>query len=167
MSDCISIESLKESGFLGFVSVQDLTTENCGQVSQQPGVYIVIRSVNSPPDFSSTSPGGHFKGKNPTVPTQELNTNWVDGASVVYIGKAGGSNSSATLKKRLRQYMQFGSGRLVGHWGGRYIWQLADYASLLVCWRPTAPEEPADVETRLLRGFQAVHGKRPFANLRD
>jgi hypothetical protein len=69
------------------------------------------------------------------------------------------------LKSRLKQYMDFGAGKLVGHKGGRYIWQLADSDKLQICWMPTQSEEPEKVERRLIQMFKAVHGKRPFANL--
>lgn len=58
--------------------------------------------------------GGFFKGKNPNVSIQELNSNWIDGEHIVYIGKA------TELCRRLRQYMSFGQGKNIGHWGGRY-----------------------------------------------
>lgn len=38
---------------------------------------------------------------------------------MVYIGKAG-----TTLRKRLNQYLKFGNRQNIGHWGGRYIWQI-------------------------------------------
>ena len=65
-----------------------------------------------------------------------LQNNWVDDAIVVYIGKA------TNLRAKLGQYRRYGLGRPVGHQGGRYIWQLADHAELLVAWRETPDEAP-------------------------
>jgi hypothetical protein len=55
----------------------------------------------------------------------------------------------------------------VGHWGGRYIWQLADSRELLVAWHAISWTEVArDYEKRLLGAFVEMHGgARPFANL--
>lgn len=78
---------------------------------------------------------------------------------MIYIGKA------AVLRDRLRGYMRFGEGKPAPHWGGRYIWQLADAKSLLVCWKATPDEAPRLVERRLIQEFCAQYGKRPFANL--
>ena len=160
-----SIPSIQEKGFRGFVTVSDLQATKCKAVSPEPGVYFILRLERTPPHFMAASVGGHFKDKNPTVAKTELVTNWVDEALVLYIGKAGGSKNTATLKKRLQQYMRFGQGKKVGHWGGRYIWQLADYAQLQVCWLPTPTREPGDVETELIENFRQQYGKRPFANL--
>lgn len=70
------------------------------------------------PLFCEVGTAGFFKGKNPNVSIQELNSNWIDGEHIVYIGKA------TELCRRLRQYMSFGQGKNIGHWGGRYIWQI-------------------------------------------
>ena len=84
----------------------------------------------------------------------------------IYIGKAGGPNSNATLRKRLKQYIRFGSGEAVGHGGGRYIWQLEDADQLLFCWKACADAE--ELEKALIATFKKCHdGKRPFANLKD
>ena len=131
------------------------------------GVYLVFRTNPTAPRFLSNSTCGSFNGRDPTVSLPELMTNWVNNAKVVYIGKAGGSGSNATLQGRLGQYMEIGLGKKVGHWGSRYIWQLADYRDLLVAWLPTPNEEPEEVETDLIEAFRREYGQRPFANLNE
>lgn len=62
--------------------------------------------------------------------------------------------------------IRFGSGEAVGHWGGRYIWQLEDADQLLFCWKAYADAE--QLEKALIAAFKKCHdGKRPFANLKD
>jgi hypothetical protein len=90
------------------------------KVPKTGGVYVVIRTEIGPPSFLKKSIGGWFKGKDPTVPAQALTADWVDGAEVVYIGKAD------ELRRRLGQFAKFGAGEAIGHWGGRLIWQLAN-----------------------------------------
>ncbi len=70
--------------------------------------------------FLDTNPGGRFKEQDPTVPIEVLSANWVPSSQVVYIGKAN------VADRRLRQFARFGAGERIGHWGGRYIWQLLD-----------------------------------------
>jgi len=53
----------------------------------------------------------------------------------------------------------------VSHWGGRYIWQLADADELVTCWKTTPKSDPTREELKLLQAFTARYGKRPFANL--
>jgi hypothetical protein len=123
---------------------------------------VVYRPDDGEPDFLSSNPSGHFKGQDPTVPVATLSDNWVPGSQVVYIGKANLAN------RRLKQYARFGAGdNKVGHWGGRFIWQLVDSAELLVAWHSLSWEETArDYEKRLLARFAELHANaRPFANL--
>jgi hypothetical protein len=94
--------------------------------------------------------------------TVTLHAKWVPGAHTVYLGKGD------KLQSRLKTYARFGAGEPVAHWGGRYIWQLADADELLVAWRAlgdgvaTARED----EIGLLGHFRALHDcQRPFANL--
>ncbi len=85
---------------------------------------------------------------------------------MLYIGKADtGKDGRRGLRKRLDEYCRFGAGEPVGHYGGRYIWQLADADQLLVAWPPILDEEPVEVEDRLLDDFERVYGALPFANL--
>ena len=161
-------ELLKTLGFEGFKSMSELMAGAKSQIPYQMGVYVILRESNSEPIFMEEGTGGFFKGKNPNVSLSELRSNWVDGTSIVYIGKAGGMGSSATLNKRLGQYLRFGQGAIVGHWGGRYIWQLKDSRDLVVCWKILSSEEPREMEQKMIEEFKSKHsGMRPFANLSD
>lgn len=159
---------MKDQGFEGFITMGELMAGARSQIPAQKGIYVVLRENESAPQFLSEGTGGHFKGKNPNVSIPELEDNWVEGTSIVYIGKAGGKGSSATLNKRLGQYIRFGQGANVGHWGGRYIWQLADSRELVVCWKALTIDEPREMEHKMIEDFKTTHkGKRPFANLVD
>jgi excinuclease UvrABC nuclease subunit len=151
---------LEAAGFEGFISVRELQATECSAVPSEPGVYLVMRDPNNPPDFLEVSVGGYHQERNPTVPHKRLVEEWVSGALVIYIGKAD------ILRKRLRKYMRFGEGKPVAHHGGRLIWQLGDNQEVLVCWKPVA--NPSQYENDLIGQFKQQHGgKRPFANLRD
>ncbi len=159
-------EFLERAGFRGFLSVRDLRVSTLEDAPAFPGVYVILRESAEPPLFLDRSVGGHFKGKDPSVPVDELKRQWVAESSIVYIGKAGRLGKPPTLRKRLKQYLDFGDGKLVGHWGGRLVWQLKDAEDLVVCWRPTNDEDPGDVEEKMLTEFERCHGRLPFANLK-
>lgn len=159
-------DNLAKIGFKGFVTIKSLFHDK-SMVPKERGVYIILYPSETAPKFRLIGSGGHFKGKNPNVSLHELNDNWVENTSIIYIGKAGSDSGSATLYSRLKQYLDFGQGKPVGHWGGRYIWQLSLAEELLVCWKTTPEHEPSDVENYLIEYFKEQCGKRPFANLRD
>jgi len=157
---------LEQYGFRGFSKVSHVKSMGCEEIPERKGVYVVVRqNSHSSPDFLAKSIGGHFKGEDPTVARDELKENWVENAYVLYIGKAGGSTLKATLFSRIKQYIDFGKGKNVGHKGGRFIWQLTDSDDLMIAWRPLTTEEPSDVETELISEFRQKYGNRPFANL--
>ena len=160
-----SIDEIKKAGFSGFKKMSELFADN-SSIPQIKGVYLVLNPEYKNPEYLLTGTGGHFKGKNPNVSIDELKSNWVD-SLVVYIGKAGGEASSATLYKRLNQYLRFGQGNNVGHWGGRYIWQLKNSANLIVCWKPLSNDDPRTIEQQLIESFKKEFSERPFANLKD
>ena len=162
-----TVEDLKQAGFCGFVSVENLRNA-VSMIPESMGVYMVVRVSDCAPEYLEVGTGGFHKGKNPNVPIAKLESNWVDGSCVVYIGKAGSIGKKQTLCKRIGQYIRFGNGEAVGHYGGRLIWQLKDASQLLFCWKPLDNEEPRDVERRLIDEFkQQYGGRRPFANLQD
>jgi hypothetical protein len=148
-----SVEWLKSIGFEGFVPVE----RGSVLAPDGPGTYVVLRDSVDDPAFAELSKGGWFKGKDPAVAVEALSAKWVIGAVVVYIGQSGG------LRRRIRQLARFGVGKPVGHWGGRYLWQLNDCPELIVAWR--RDDQPVTGEQRLLAGFTAHYGRMPFANL--
>lgn len=162
-----TIENIRAAGFTGFVTVANLQATNCAEVPREQGVYMLLYPSTDTPAFLEINPTRAVISRagvrrEPTVPISILEGQWIIASPVIYIGKAG-----TTLQKRLSKYMKHGMGKTEKHWGGRYIWQLRDSANLLVCWKPTLDEEPAQVETALIQSFKAQYGQRPFANLRD
>lgn len=156
----------RSAGFFGFQSIGELRRSNSSDVPRLPGVYLIISPTAGVPTFLPNSTGGHFKGKDPTVPMTALREKWVAGSVAVYVGKAGGDNSAATLRSRLKQYVQFGAGIPIGHWGGRYIWQMESSEALVVAWKPTEDQSPLAIEQEMLDTFTVSFGKLPFANCR-
>ncbi len=158
-----SVDHLKDEGFTGFKKIGDLI-EDQSHIPNGKGVYLVVHKAKDKPEFIMPGVGGCFKERDPNTSRQKLESNWVDKNVVIYIGQAGGGKSNQTLRKRIRQYMKFGQGENVPHWGGRYIWQIENYRDLLICWK-TTDQDPRDIEKNLILGFQKIYGKRPFANL--
>lgn len=159
-----SIEQLADFGFYGFKNISTLW-QNKNLIPNTKGVYCVVNPTPEKAEFLFPGVGGFFNGKNPNVDFETLKQNWIQNCPVIYIGKAGGS-SNATLRSRLTQYLRFGQGANVGHWGGRYIWQLKNHRDLLVCWFETPMHNPRDLEIKLLELFKEQFNNRlPFANL--
>jgi hypothetical protein len=155
-------DGLASAGFTGWRTWEHLRSTDLQEVPATPAAYVVLRPQLERPTFLVESPAGHFKNLDPTVSIDELDANWVDGAGVVYIGKANNA------RRRLKQFAFFGAGKPIGHRGGRLIWQLPDVDELLVAWHSIGWDESArGYEQRLLSDFKRAVGERPFANLRD
>jgi hypothetical protein len=154
-----SIEGLRGIGFTGFESVSALRESRLALVPAQPGIYVILCLPSGEPSFLPRSSAGRYKGRNPTVVESVLRRAWVSGAFVIYFGKA-----SASLRTSLRAYFAHGAGRSAGYWGGRFIWQLADSAKLVVAWRVEFLRSPREVERELIAQFEREHQHRPFAN---
>lgn len=149
-------------GYEGFQRFSDLPSTH---VSSSGGVYVVLREADDPPAFIPISQAGRYKGRDPSVAVDTLASAWVPGAHLLYVGRAGlGGDGRRGISRRLDEYRRHGSGEVVGHWGGRYIWQLADHDELRVAWKPD--DDPSGAEADLLDAFIGEHGRLPFANLR-
>lgn len=160
------INEIKKAGFIGFEKMSNLFINN-SSIPKIKGVYLVLNPNFKKVDFINIGTGGYFKGKNPNVSIDELKLNWIENSLVVYIGKAGSDTSKATLNSRLKQYFGFGQGKNIGHWGGRFIWQLKNSSDLIVCWKPLLNDDPRTFEKQLIKEFLTKFNKRPFANLAD
>ena len=136
------------------------------------GVYFVIYPYDRKDDmFMNPGTGGYFKGKDPNVPIDVLCSKWVEGADILYIGKAGGitksgRTSNATLRKRIIELLKFGCGNGIGHWGGRYLWQHKENEDFPIYWYDCNQENPVELERMLIEDFIVEYGVKPFANLR-
>jgi len=158
------LDSIKAAGFTGFRTIKDLWNDD-SSIPNERGVYIVLTLEPSLKKFALKGAAGFFKQRNPNVSLEELQKNWVHDSHIIYIGQAGGNGSSSTLRIRLRQYLNFGKGKPVGHYGGRYIWQLQNPSDLLLAWKVLMHDDPKIVERGLLLDFISSYGKMPFANL--
>jgi hypothetical protein len=164
-ADAGSREFLRAQGFVGFLRAGQLHDRRCEGVPNERGVYAILRDSPSPPVFMARSTAPIYRGVDPSRPIEELEARWVSGAEVLYFGRARGPGVRSLLKQRIKRLLRFGHGRVVGHWGGRFLWQLRDHGALLVAWKPTGEDDPARVEASLLAGFVARYGALPFANL--
>lgn len=151
---------LSDLGFSGFIPLLAL---DASRVPTTRGVYVVLRRSSDPPTFLKSSPVTSHNGKSLSYTTVDLAGRWVNGATVLNIGKAAGEGG---LRGRLSKYGSFGSGQPASHRGGRSVWQLQDHAQLLVAWLETPNADPEDVEGELLDAFQQFYGVAPFANRR-
>ena len=148
---------LAGAGYQGFVAIAELRGTGFSAVPEEPGTYCVLLPAGMQVRFLARNPGGRFKDRDPTLSQAELQAEWVEGASVLYIG------TSSNLRRRIRQFLAFGAGRRVGHWGGRLIWQIAGAEQLLLAWATSAEHQGA--EDRLLADFETAFGRLPLANL--
>lgn len=143
---------------IGFVDFERLLDPALGRrAPADSGIYVVVADPSASMNFLEHSVGGHFKGKDPTVDRALLMAKHIAGCQTLYIGRA------SNLHRRLGQLARFGRGEPVGHWGGRYLWQLANRDGLRVAWR--LERDPVKAEADLVDDFEASFGQLPFANL--
>jgi hypothetical protein len=156
-----SIDTLKREGFEGFEKI-DTLIDDIDDVSDQRGIYVVLYRGNCRPGFLEKGTGGWFDGKDPNYDLKTVRDRWVDGAIVVYIGK-----TDRPLKTRILEFLKFGLGQDIGHRGGRLVWQILNRENLVLCWKSTKDDSksPREIERNMIAGFEAIHGKKPFANI--
>ncbi|WP_426228517.1 hypothetical protein [Pseudarthrobacter sp. DSP2-3-2b1] len=156
-------KTLKEDGFAGFRTLGSLEIM---RVPQGTGLFAVLRPNEYEPHFLKKSTAGIFKKKDPSLPPEPLLAEWVDGADILYIGKAGpGSKGNRGLRRQIQEFLDFGQGKPPGHWDGRLIWQLTHTDALIIAWKELPAEELNNAEARYHAEFVEAYGKLPFANL--
>ncbi len=133
--------------------------KNADAIPDTPGIYwFEIPELNTMPEFKKVNPAGHSRG-DPTVPVQLLREKWVPTARILYIG------GSRRIQNRQIQRVRFSAGRLVGAWGGRYLWQLDEetQSKMILCWKEAVnfKEEERYLIDKFLKEFR----KLPFANI--
>ncbi len=157
------IDGISFKGFSVPVTVEQLHSGQCDRFPPwETGIYIVLRLMRRNPSFVPKSSGGWFDGKDPSYPMKRVHAKWVEGARVLYVGKAA---SREGLHGRIDDLVRFGFGEPVGHRGGRLLWHLKDSKRLLVRWRECPAADARDLEIETKAKFATVHGVYPFANL--
>jgi hypothetical protein len=151
---------LAADGFEGFFTVVQLLEKPELLPNNVPGVYQILWRGGKQPRFLDRNPAFWHKRRDPTVAVTLLIARWDPLSPILYIGKA------KRKFERIMAYLKFGNGYSAAHWGGRYIWQLADAEKLIVCWKPCIAETERSVERSLLAKYKAHYGHLPFANLR-
>ena len=161
------LAALEAEGFRGFITIGQLHREGSAGVPDERGVYVVLVRGEAEHEFRPRSSAPAWRGMDPTVPVEELAAHWVEGATLLYVGRARGPGVRSRLRQRIKRYLRFGHGRVVAHWGGRFIWQLREPSRLVIAWRTCSEaEDVARIEGDLLARFERYHGALPFANLR-
>lgn len=159
----ITKQTLKEDGFTGFRSIEQL---EINRIPQRPGIFAVLRPEGFEPTFLARSTAGVFKKKDPSLRGEALEAEWVEDADVLYLGKAGpGSKGNRGLRRQIQEFVDFGKGKPPGHWDGRLIWQLAATQSLIIAWKELPAAEVNPAEARYHAEFRELFGRLPFANL--
>ena len=165
MPATFSEDALAAEGFVGFLTIGQLHRSGCLEVPDACGVYVVVRRGEAPYRLLRRSQAPAWRGEDPTRPVDELTARLLEGTDLLYVNAAPGSGVRHRLRQRLKRFLRFGHGSVVGHWSGRTIWQLAESSRLVLAWRPCeAGEEARAYADALLRRFEAVHHARPFAN---
>jgi hypothetical protein len=159
----INKPSLKHDGFTGFRLLGEL---DINRIPQKPGIFAVLRPEGFEPQFLARSTAGIFKKKDPTLKAEALDAEWVDGADVLYVGKAGpGSKGNRGLRRQIQEFVDFGKGKPPGHWDGRLIWQLAAARTLIIAWKELPVDQLNAAEARYHAAFEEEYGRLPYANL--
>lgn len=105
-----SVHPMEEAGFCGFRSVEQIAADS-SVLPSYSGIYFALYTDAKGeyqldnPEFLPDGTGSRYKGRDPNVSLIKLQKEWVKDAFVLYIGK------SINLKRRISNYVEFGSGR--------------------------------------------------------
>ena len=69
-----SITEIEKADFSGFKTISQLVFDN-SSIPNKKGVYFVLYIGESIPNFSTKGSGGFFKGKDPNVSKETLQSN--------------------------------------------------------------------------------------------
>lgn len=167
---------MRDEGFRGFITVRELGLKTrrpmipASEGGNSRGVYVVLYPYGEKPGFALNGENG-FNGGYPKPTEKELDSEWIEGADVIYIGQTGGAIdgelTEGRLGRRIPAYLRYGRRGKGGHGGGRYIWYLSGAEELVFCWKPFEDKraDPKELECRMLESFMSSHdGRLPFAN---
>ncbi|HGJ65339.1 TPA: hypothetical protein ENS27_08125 [bacterium] len=121
---------------------------------------MVLRERDTIPKFLDKNPDGRFKGRNPIIDKSELPNHYVEGSHTIYIGKGN------KLQRRMKQFINFGSGKPIGHWGGRLVWQIENSDDFFVAWKCVDDQDPSIIESQMFKEFNSTYHKLLYANLK-
>lgn len=165
MTITFSREALEAEGFAGFLAIGQLFRESAASAPDAPGVYVVLLAGEAPHAILPRSRAPHWRGQDASFPTETLAQRWVSGTALLFVGVAPGPGVRNRIHQRVKRFLRFGHGAVVGHWNGRAIWQLGEASRLAVAWRPCADAAEAEaLGASLLERFRAEHAALPFAN---
>lgn len=163
-----SIADLSEYGFVGFVPLKDWDESQIIGITQSDveGVYVVVRESMEVPTFLDED---HRKPRPKRWSAEAAADRWVPGVQVLYFGKGPLRCSKAKRRKglarRVGELQRHGYGGGANHYGGKLLWQIDDADALLIAWKPLHEGESAAIESGLIRGFDRIMGRQPFANV--
>lgn len=134
--------------------------ENYNIIPIENGVYFILNLGNEYISFTSNIENTKYKGKNLVYEINKLKDKYSKGDKfILYIGKA---QRKKGLRKRLKEYVEYGYGRSTSHRGGRAIWQIENNKQLGICWFKVDNSEI--VENQLLKKYKELYGILPVAN---
>lgn len=163
-----SIASLSAYGFMGFVPLRDWdeSLTRGSTKSDVEGVYVVVRESTLVPTFLDED---HRKPRPKRWSAEAAADRWVPGVQVLYFGKgplrSSKSKRQQGLARRVSELQKHGYKGGANHYGGELLWQIDDADALLIAWKPLAQGESAAIESGLIRGFDRIMGRQPFANV--
>ena len=134
--------------------IKDLINNGFNSINKQEGIYI----VKTPKDFKVNFT---FNMLNKTCPCYCIKDladkyNKTMNKEILYIGK------SVNLRKRIKQYINYGLNKNKIHKGGRAIFQIQNYTELEIEYYYCASSK--DCEKQSLKNYLKNNGVLPLAN---